>query len=1098
MSFFYDLNKKLDSIRAMPEVTHQQLNERDEGKPGKMFNKIAKDAGERYGSKAAGERVAGSIRNKLRDQGKLEEDSPYKGDVPISDPVNKNYKPPAAGSQIKVAPMPQIKVAPAPQPTVTNKLPSTGAGAGRGGQGGAGAPEPSMLDKIGTAVGNAGKAVGKAIDSHLDANQTADEKYRQQADQEYRQDVIDQNLGRMKEGMSRAAKGWKKYGDGMIELSQAAKNGASENEMDAIRKKNNKYDDKDDLNELSVNKLLRVKHDANALARDERMSGGNADMAAKAERVAGKAGNQAHDKTAADMKAQGRPNLPEAGDTPAGLAAVKKVGQRADRRIQDAGTGRSDSELANPDKAYATRDRANAIQNRERIRANDKNPTRVVGGPNHGNQMEEGGGIPMTPKQKSFAALAPPDNKITFADRIAGAKHEVDEMLGNVAADAMKKAIGGGRGRNAEMDEGHFDDTPTRRRSSSGGEIDTSKPGSTVHRAVKGNYSGAVHSGEERRANQQADAADERAARAGRRPVGAGQGTKIGAKINRGTSKLVNKPAIGASGKPKSMTKENDQDPADQGEYDQEGAMGRNEIHTMMRNAKQLEQMLGDNDNLPEWVQKKLSLASDYMQTIADYLASERETDAEDQSGEEGMELAEKKSVRTKPKLAKRDYDNDGNRETGPEEHAGSVDNAIKKAKKPSFAKKGKEEEVDESTTAGSMATAPTSGKAGKGSMSFGKGSMSFGKGIYDSIDRAVERQINESMNISMSMNTDGGGAGQTLTITATDEDASQLAQILKMAGLGGGDNMSHGGEEVCPVCGMSDCGCGNMEQMDEGSGTVNKMIKFMQNRLGTSAEKAASDAAADAYMAANGEVNFRKLIDKLESDPAKYKYTGSPKTTRLPYMGPPKDIEDPAASAFKSYYEPGTATPTNSIPTIDKPPQMRRSKDRPAFDQSVKQTTVRDPFDPLVDESYGDNVVDMNSPNYPTNTEQAENNFGYSGGLNKPKRDVAGNGQTTVPVTAVRGQDNDFQESIQRMREIAGIKETPSIFFPDPKDTAKQLGIKAQSRLIDTQPPMSTGSNRSYNNTFLDPAQKAQQRLSKQNESIFTDTENLWKRYKG
>jgi len=462
---------------------------------------------------------------------------------------------------------------------------------------------------------------------------------------------------------------------------------------------------------------------------------------------------------------------------------------------------------------------------------------------------------------------------------------------------------------------------------------------------------------------------------------------------------------------------------------------------------------LGDNDNLPEWVQKKLSLASDYMQTIADYLASEKETDAEDQSGEE-MELAEKKSARTKPKLANRDYDNDGKLETGPEEHAGSVDNAIKKAKKPGFAKKVKEEEVEESTTAGSVATAPTAGK-GKA----GKAGMSFGKGIYDSIDRAVERQINESMNISMSMNNEGGGAGQTLTITATDEDASQLAQILKMAGLGGGDNMSHGGEEVCPVCGMSDCGCGNMEQMDEGSGTVNKMIKFMQNRLGTSAEKAASDAAADAYMAANGEVNFRKLIDKLESDPAKYKYTGSPKTTRLPYMGPPKDIEDPAASAFKSYYEPGTATPTNSIPTIDKPPQMRRSKDRPAFDQSVKQTTVRDPFDPLVDESYGDNVVDMNSPNYPTNTEQAENNFGYSGGLNKPKRDVAGNGQTTVPVTAVHGQDE-----LSRIREMAGMP-------------------PAMPRVHNRAVPSNTS------------AQKAQQ---KQNESIFTDTENLWKRYKG
>jgi hypothetical protein len=45
----------------------------DEGKPGKNFSKIAKDAGKRYGSKEAGERVAGAVRNKLKKQGKLEE-----------------------------------------------------------------------------------------------------------------------------------------------------------------------------------------------------------------------------------------------------------------------------------------------------------------------------------------------------------------------------------------------------------------------------------------------------------------------------------------------------------------------------------------------------------------------------------------------------------------------------------------------------------------------------------------------------------------------------------------------------------------------------------------------------------------------------------------------------------------------------------------------------------------------------------------------------------------------------------------------------------------------------------------------------------------
>ena len=54
-------------------MQEDDLDERDEGKPGKNFAKIAKSAGERYGSKAAGERVAGAVRAKLAKQGKLEE-----------------------------------------------------------------------------------------------------------------------------------------------------------------------------------------------------------------------------------------------------------------------------------------------------------------------------------------------------------------------------------------------------------------------------------------------------------------------------------------------------------------------------------------------------------------------------------------------------------------------------------------------------------------------------------------------------------------------------------------------------------------------------------------------------------------------------------------------------------------------------------------------------------------------------------------------------------------------------------------------------------------------------------------------------------------
>jgi hypothetical protein len=52
----------------------------DEGKPGKNFAKIAKSAAKHYGSKAAGERVAGAVRAKLMKQGKIKE-----AEIPVHD-----------------------------------------------------------------------------------------------------------------------------------------------------------------------------------------------------------------------------------------------------------------------------------------------------------------------------------------------------------------------------------------------------------------------------------------------------------------------------------------------------------------------------------------------------------------------------------------------------------------------------------------------------------------------------------------------------------------------------------------------------------------------------------------------------------------------------------------------------------------------------------------------------------------------------------------------------------------------------------------------------------------------------------------------------
>jgi len=74
----------------------------------------------------------------------------------------------------------------------------------------------------------------------------------------------------------------------------------------------------------------------------------------------------------------------------------------------------------------------------------------------------------------------------------------------------------------------------------------------------------------------------------------------------------------------------NSVDVVDQGEYDQEGDMAKDDLATIVRAARRLTGMLDDNDNLPEWVQAKITKAADYVDTAADYIESNREQGVEE------------------------------------------------------------------------------------------------------------------------------------------------------------------------------------------------------------------------------------------------------------------------------------------------------------------------------------------------------------------------------------------------------------------------------------------------------------------------------------
>jgi len=394
---------------------------------------------------------------------------------------------------------------------------------------------------------------------------------------------------------------------------------------------------------------------------------------------------------------------------------------------------------------------------------------------------------PMSAKQKNFAALAEPKDKITFADKIAGAKKEVDEMLGDVAAEAMKAALGKGK-------------QPVRGM----GEATKEIPGGRRHTAEPGGYG--------RKDDEEAPKVQTQRGR-GRPKKNAdsetGQVMKpdfsafgVGGKVNLPKHK-------GAVTKHKMVGEEASDDDREVLErlMDEAFADGKNSLGNAIQGV--LEMMSDEEPVNEKAVSKKqqrfmgmvhaakkgekpaskevAKAAKGISAKEADKFASTKHKGLPDKVKEEDTDTRDTNAEKAGKKVTKdieydeKDKDGDHGKKRGPQD--AKAEKAGKKVAKDIE----HDEKVEETTTNGSVATAPAEG--GKKS----SGGFAFGGGIYDSMNRDLENMISESMarldesmNISMNMNSDGhGGPTKSLTITATDDDADKLAMMLKMAGMG-------------------------------------------------------------------------------------------------------------------------------------------------------------------------------------------------------------------------------------------------------------------------------------------------------------------------
>ena len=121
-----------------------------------------------------------------------------------------------------------------------------------------------------------------------------------------------------------------------------------------------------------------------------------------------------------------------------------------------------------------------------------------------------------------------------------------------------------------------------------------------------------------------------------------------------------------------------------------------------------------------------------------------------------------------------------------------------------------KEEKVDETTTSGSVATAEP--KASKSN------SMGIGQGIYDSWNRSIESMISENINVNTTATkNDDGQDHESLTITVDGDDVGRFKELLQHMGISQNQDNSYKphADEPCGSCGGVPCQC--EELADEG-----------------------------------------------------------------------------------------------------------------------------------------------------------------------------------------------------------------------------------------------------------------------------------------
>ena len=243
----------------------------------------------------------------------------------------------------------------------------------------------------------------------------------------------------------------------------------------------------------------------------------------------------------------------------------------------------------------------------------------------------------------------------------------------------------------------------------------------------------------------------------------------------------------------------------DKDEYDEEGEMADNQLNVVHDAAQELQDIIDTDDNLPEWVQGKITKAMDYLDTARDYMKSV--DDDEEDLEERSLTAGEKDRMKELEKeIDMKDFVERYGKEKGESVYYATI---------TKMAKQGKKKKANETTVAGAVATSADAG----GSNIYSNPS------VYESLNTKFQNILSESMNVSVNSSNDPSSV-PSITVSASGEDALALGKLLQLAAV------PQSAQQPCERCGEMHEGECTMEDYANEPEEQTQDTDFMTNTI--------------------------------------------------------------------------------------------------------------------------------------------------------------------------------------------------------------------------------------------------------------------------